>query len=389
MKSFIGIALIASATTVAAQNFSETTNAVRLNFNQEVEATSLPKIVWITPRIDRSNSVERRVTFEALVESDVELKSITLEVAMAGVQPVTRQITLDQNRFKKSISLPILLSDGENVVRLIAENAKGGVVVSARSVLTGKDAVEDAVDINRKDFALIFATDQYDHLDDLVNPIYDGKTIEDLLRNKYGFQTEFVENASNDVIMAKITEYNTKKFNPQDQLFVFFAGHGVYDETLKEGYVVASNSLLNDPGRTSYVSHVLIRNYLDNIKCEHIFLMMDVCFGGTLDPALEKVRADEADETIDKEYLVKKLTKRTRKFLTSGSKEYVPDGQPGKHSPFAEKFILALRQIGGGTGRILSLVELRPYFLRLSTETRFGPFGTGDDPASDFVFVAR
>ena len=94
------------------------------------------------------------------------------------------------------------------------------------------------------------------------------------------------------------------------------------------------------------------------------------------------------DEKADKQYLVKKLTKRTRKYLTSGSKEYVSDGVAGKHSPFAEKFILALKEIGGGTGRILSLIELRPYFLKLDSEPRFGSFGT-DDSASDFVFVAK
>ena len=36
----------------------------------------------------------------------------------------------------------------------------------------------------------------------------------------------------------------------------------------------------------------------------------------------------------------------------------------------------------------LSLLELQPYFLKLTSEPRFGSFGT-DDPASDFVFVAK
>ena len=53
-----------------------------------------------------------------------------------------------------------------------------------------------------------------------------------------------------------------------------------------------------------------------------------------------------------------------------------------------EKFILALKEIGGGSGRIVSLSELQTYFLKLTTERRFGGFGK-DDPASDFVFVAR
>ena len=109
----------------------------------------------------------------------------------------------------------------------------------------------------------------------------------------------------------------------------------------------------------------------------------------TIDPILAKARAaEDMDEAVDVKFLVTKLTRHTRKFLTSGSKEYVSDGVPGKHSPFAEKFILALKEIGGGTGRILSLLELRTYFLKLDSEPRFGSFGR-DDPASDFVFVAK
>ena len=269
------------------------------------------------------------------------------------------------------------------------ENTNGGMVSSSRSVLTGKDAVADAVDINRKDYALIIATDNYDNWSDLVNPINDARTIEGILKEKYGFQTEFVENPTLEEISNVIYEYNTKKFNPQDQLFVFVAGHGFFDETLGEGYLVASNSLLNDKGKSSYLPHVLLRERLNNIKCDHIFLAMDVCFGGTFDPVLARTRADDAmDESADRQYLVKKLTKRTRKYLTSGSKEYVSDGVRGKHSPFAEKFILCLKETGGGTGRILSLLELRTYFLKLPTEPRFGSFGD-DDPASDFVFVAK
>ena len=388
MKALFVVILSCIIFTGWSQNFSDKTNAVHLNFSEPSVATTLPSIVWTTPRIERSNSVEESITFDVAVQSNIPLKTIAFELTSGG-ETKTKALTVGQNEYFKQITQPIRLLEGENTIKLIVENAKGGKVSSARSVLMGRDAIADAVDINRKDYALIFAADNYDHFDDLVNPINDARTIEGILKEKYGFQTEIVENATNDEILARITEYNTKKFNPQDQLFVFFAGHGVFDETLGEGYVVASNSLPNDRGRSTYVSHILIRERLNNIKCEHIFLMMDVCFGGTIDPILAKARAlDDLEASADTQFLVKKLTRHTRKFLTSGSKEYVSDGIPGKHSPFAEKFILALREIGGGTGRILSLLELRTYFLKLASEPRFGSFGK-DDPASDFVFVAK
>jgi hypothetical protein len=360
-----------------------------MDYTKAVTPTTLPTIAWISPRLERTNSTVTIVTFEADIFSDVPLKAIRIEWTNGGI---TREKTIPvaENEYKKPVRQELNLFDGENIVNLVAENIKGGKVSSERSVLTGKDNLLDGIALNRKDRALLIAIDNYDNFDELTNPVNDAQTMASILGEKYGFEAEILENPTNDEILAKITDYNEKKFNPQDQLFVFFAGHGVFDETLDEGYVVARNSLKNDKGKSSYVSHILLRERINNIKCEHIFLVMDVCFGGILDPVLAKaVRSAEADDKMDQGYIVKKLTKRTRKFLTSGSKEYVPDGTPGKHSPFAEKFILALREIGGSNGRILSIVQLRPYFMRLPTEPRFGSFGTGDDPASDFVFVAR
>lgn len=388
MKAQLPFFLTCFAFSAIGQGFSEKTNAIRVNYKQPITATTMPNIVWVVPHAEVSNSIEQSITFEAEVHSDVPMKSISLEVTNGG-NTKRKEIAINENEVNKVIKQSITLLDGENIVRLVVENQKGGIVSSSRSILSGKDAVADAVDINRKDYALIFATDKYDQWDNLVNPVNDGQSIAGILKEKYGFQTEVIINSTSDEILAKIYDYNTKKFNPQDQLFVFFAGHGSFDETLGEGYIVATNSLKNDKGRSSYISHILMRERLNNIKCQHIFLMMDVCFGGTIDPILAKARAGEdLDEATDKQYLVKKLTKTTRKYLTSGSKEYVADGVPGKHSPFAEKFILALKEIGGGTGRILSLIELRTYFLKLASEPRFGSFGK-DDPASDFVFVAK
>ena len=256
--------------------------------------------------------------------------------------------------------------------------------------MVGKDAIANAVDAERSDVALIFATNSYDDLSDLVNPLDDAKEIERILKEKYGFKTELIQDPTHEEIYEKISEYNTKVFKPQDQLFVFFAGHGIFDETLSEGFVAARDSRLKDPGRSTYIPHSILRQRLDNIKCEHIFLTMDVCFGGTLDPTFDKVRAqDPYAEASESDILMRKLSQRTRKFLTSGSKEYVSDGIQGKHSPFAALFIQALKETGGKKGRIFSLYDLYPYFERLKTEARFGKFSDKDVATSDFVFVAK
>ena len=371
-----------------AQSFTNKTNAISLDYTLIVPATTLPEIVWTSPREESSVSGEETITLEASIKSDVSLRDVRLIISHGG-ESREKKIPVKVDALHITIKQPFKLLDGDNSIKLVAENTSGGKVSSTRNVLVGKDQLADAVDVNRKDYALIFATNNYENWDDLVNPVNDGQTIEGILKDKYGFQTEIVLNASLEEVTAKLYDYNTKKFNPQDQLFVFFAGHGYYDDVLGEGYVVASNSLMNDKGKNSYLAHSTLRQRLENIKCEHVFLTMDVCFGGTFDPVLAKARAGEAmDEATDTQYLVRKLTKRTRKYLTSGSKQYVPDGAPGRHSPFAAKFVQALREVGGGSGRILTLFELNTYFQKLPTEPRSGSFGT-DDSASDFVFVSK
>jgi hypothetical protein len=113
---------------------------------------------------------------------------------------------------------------------------------------------------------------------------------------------------------------------------------------------------------------------------------MDVCFGGTFDPVLASSRG-AYEVTDDQEYLVKKLSKKTRKYLTSGSKEYVSDGIRGQHSPFAKNMLEALKT-NGGEDRILILDEIKLFMERLQTTPRFGEFGE-DEQGSDFVFVAK
>ena len=113
---------------------------------------------------------------------------------------------------------------------------------------------------------------------------------------------------------------------------------------------------------------------------------MDVCYAGTFDPVLATPRGMPIDLN-DRDYLAKKLSLKTRKYLTSGGKTYVSDGIAGHHSPFAQKFIEALES-NGGTDGILILDEIKLVMDHMQITPRFGAFGD-DENGSDFVFVTR
>lgn len=370
------------------QIVSDKTNTVVLDFSGEAINTSLPSIEWVYPSLEYTNTQDKRVSLKADITSSVPLENVVLNIRQGkdGKTLGKRAADMD-DRFNVSIDLSLNLFDGENWIEIEARNQDGGTVKDHRSIRVGMDAISDAVMIDRKDYALLFATNRYDNWNDLYNPIFDAEAIAKELEERYGFVVEIVKDNNQDEVMTKLREYGQREYKPQDQLFIFFAGHGVYDEVFGEGFVVAKNSIKNDVSKNSYISHNRIRSNINNIPCEHIFLTMDVCFGGTFDAQLASARSAVYEAIDDREYLVKKLSKKTRKYLTSGGKEYVSDGIRGQHSPFARNFLEALKT-NGKEDRILILDEIKLYMERLQTTPRFGAFGA-DEKGSDFVFVAK
>ncbi|MEO9482538.1 MAG: caspase family protein [Ekhidna sp.] len=390
MKNILSSLLILLVTCSQAQLVSDKTNAIRIDASQSVEGeVILPFISWEFPTREYTNSQEKKTKFVASIESSTPIKEVKLGIGKKrGAKPLaTTTIEVPENTLKFQVEKDIYLRDGENVVSLIVTSEDGGTVVDYRNVLVGLDAISKAIDINRKDYALLIGTDKYDNWSDLVNPVYDVETISGLLSENYNFDTEVLTNPEQDDFLVKIKEYSQKKYKPQDQLLIFIAGHGQFDESFGEGYIVTKGSLQNDEAKTSYIPHSVLRNIIDNIPCEHILLVMDVCFSGTFDPVIARSRASVYEDLDDAELLVRKLSKKTRRYLTSGGKEYVSDGVAGSHSPFAQRFIEILKS-RGGDDRIITLHEIYPVMQRLKTLPRTGEFGQNEKD-SDFVFVAK
>jgi hypothetical protein len=389
------IVLLAVCTCSFAQSVATRTNEFEVDFTdpKKVVATTIPVINWITPVAETTYAQENKYKISFEIQSGTPLKTITISIkegvdaASRGVQTIQPDASQNLNpKFERNLTL----MDGENVLEIVAENMDGVKTVSHKVVHVGSVGLADASKLERTDYALIFATDNYDNWPDLVNPIFDSRTVAEELKKTYGFKVEMIENATQNDILKKLREYIEKKYKPLDQVFIFFAGHGNYDATFAEGYLVPREALANDEAKTSYLSYNRLRSVVNNIPSEHIFLVMDVCFGGTFDEKLASFRGDVEDPYKQKnpaEFITHKLTYKTRKFLTSGGKQYVSDGIPGKHSPFARAFIEALRSKGGNDG-ILTLNEITPYVEKLKITPRAGEFGD-NAPGSDFVFVMK
>jgi serine/threonine protein kinase len=246
-----------------------------------------------------------------------------------------------------------------------------------------------------KNYALLFATDNYQYWPHLNNPLNDANTIAGELRDNYSFSDtapEVVANPRTKDIIDTLHEYATKSYGPNDQLFIYFAGHGFFDEREKEGFLVGADSRLqkDDTDHSSYVDFSRLSTILDSIPVQHIFVVLDVCYGGAFDAKVTKWAGQRGDEYADvapEKFIQRKLAVKGRLYLTSGQITTVPDGKAGQHSPFARRFIESLRSYGGKK-QLVTATSLAVDVAKLEPEPRFGEFGDSA-PGADFLFIPK
>jgi hypothetical protein len=247
-------------------------------------------------------------------------------------------------------------------------------------------------------YALLFATENYDqhsggknwaHLD---NPHADIAAIGAVLQEEYGFKvTPYFDQSKHDIMKILRGLHDSKQYGRDSELLIFFAGHGYFDPGAKGGYVVARDSLYDasDPinRNESCVSLDALSEELNKIPCRHVFLVLDTCFGGTIDYGVamgNKRGDDEEDPGISTdEYVAEIMEKKSRLFLASAGKESALDGAPGEHSPFAKELLTFLRKTTNNGVVTAGLLKSQVMWLK-EERPKFGAL-PGDE-GGDFIF---
>ena len=183
-------------------------------------------------------------------------------------------------------------------------------------------------------YLLVIGIDTYQHFPRLNNAVRDAQTFVELLQERYQFKAEntevlFDENATERQLLFKLRDL-ARLITPDDNLVIYFSGHGEYDEILNEGYwipVDAEQGALED-----FIPNSKIHTVLNAIQSRHTFLIVDSCFSGSLFMQYRSGAGSDRLETLP-----------SRWGLTSGRNEVVPDGPTGHHSPFAESLLNQLR----------------------------------------------
>src|ERR1044071_815430 len=220
MKKATKLAVVAfcaiSSVTGFAQNVSTRTNEFEVDFSDPTKlvTSTIPVINWVYPAAETTYAQDNKYKIKFEVASGTPIKNITISIkegmnaASRGTQSFEPDPSMNMN---PSVERNITLLPGENVLEIVAENADGVKTVSYKTVHVGSTGIADAAKLDRTDYALVFATDQYDNWSDLVNPVFDSKTIAEELKKTYGYKVEVIENATQSEVLKKLREYAEKK----------------------------------------------------------------------------------------------------------------------------------------------------------------------------------
>lgn len=367
---------------IQAQTFSERTSSFSVDLTRPIETNTLPKIKWLVPALEKTGMQEQEASLEALIDSHHSISEIVVTVSN-GVQRNVQKLAIGENPYAKNVSLKVTLFPGTNSIQLSVLNSKGGKVSGYREIQMGEKALLTYIHANRKDYALIFATDKYDNWPDLQNPVAGGELLAKLLVSEYGFETEVIKNPSIRDIQRKLAEYEAKEYGIQDQLFVYFAGNCYFDQLMGLGYLVAANSQKDDKKIDTYFSQAALRNSLNNFKCPHILLAVDACCADLADP---KAIAITGNEISDQQGLIDKLNMTSRKFLVGANLEYQANNNvAGQFSDLTVALIESLKQRPAAR-KAKSSSSISMYFKKM--DAYLGGFGK-DGKESEFLFIPK
>jgi len=190
-------------------------------------------------------------------------------------------------------------------------------------------------------YAVVIGNDEYSNYPQLKTAVNDANKVAEVLRQNYGFETQLITNADRYTVLSALNEVRSK-LREQDNLLIYYAGHGEIDPTTKQGYWLPVDA---EKGNTAnWISNGAITDLLNTIKARHVLIVADSCYSGSMTrSSIPRLNTKMNDAKFQKWLKLMKKT-RTRTVLTSGGLQPVLDSVGGKHSVFAQAFLNKLKR---------------------------------------------
>ncbi len=360
------------------------------------------------PAIEAMSKLE--ATIATTTTTDKEPPSITitepsvkrgLQVTAAGIDVMVRGVAQDPSGLK-SVTINdqvayaqeggnfwgnVSLKEGVNKITVKATDGAGNsaeqtIEVSKTVTPAPETDVIPVVAKEGKNYCLLIAAQNYRDaaIPSLDNPIQDAIKLKLILKANYNFTDENIITLfnpdANDIKRQLLELTNTVQ--SEDNLLIFYAGHGIWVEKEKKGYWLMSDSKRNDPN--TWVSNKDVLNLIAKLPSRHTLLITDACFSG----GVFKTRSVGSDASASIKLMDEKIS---RVAITSGNDTEVPD-----ESVFMKYLVKALsnnkdKYMPAQKMFISHIMEA--VMAETKTEPRYGTLELAGHIGGDYIFIKK
>jgi cupin superfamily acireductone dioxygenase involved in methionine salvage len=241
---------------------------------------------------------------------------------------------------KGDFTTSVFLQVGDNPIIVKAVDNKFNSTVDT-FFITRK--LEEVISVG-KYIALVIGINSYGgYWRSLKNAMNDAEGVADILREQYQFDeviTLLDEEATRRNIIQKF-EWLSENTSRDDNVLIFYAGHGQFNKGLNKGYWVPVDAQTNSVA--DYISNNDVKTFIGGIPSKHTLLITDACFSGDIFRG-SKTESIKFDPNNMEKYYKEVYRKQSRLALTSGGVEEVSDAGKDDHSVFTYYFLKALEE---------------------------------------------
>ncbi|WP_300669627.1 caspase family protein [Desulfoluna sp.] len=228
--------------------------------------------------------------------------------------------------------------------------------------------------------ALVIGIDTYPGLSHLKTAVNDARAVSGILKEKYGFEVTLLANPGRAEIIASLSHLR-KTLSPQDNLLIYYAGHGWLDKQADEGYWLPADAKAGD--ESNWISNATITSAIRANEAKHVLIVSDSCYSGKLTRAIHLTRKTRG-------YIQRLSEKKARVVMASGGLEPVEDSGRQGHSVFAAAFIDMLEKNDAVMEGSEAFSQIRHSVMLNADQTpEYGDVRKAGHEGGDFLFVSQ
>jgi len=357
-----------------------------------------PRVAFVTPTAATPlpRPADGRVVVEAEAGPATVIARVLAPAGLASVKVNGQVQTPDEQGF---LSIPVTVGEGQTEVLVQAQD-RDGVVAQAQLALVQRSAqpaakasetpTPVAALLKGRRLALVVANQAYQHWPRLDTPVADAQSVSEALRKRFGFDVTVLQNATRQQLLASLNRLRMQA-GPEDQVVVYYAGHGQMDQVTARGYWIPVDG--DDKDIAQWVSVIDVTDQLAAMQARHVMVIADSCYSGTLTRSLIP-QVDQALSAAQRQGPLSHLARqRVRVAMTSGGLEPVVDGGSVDHSLFARSLLDMLDQVNAPVSAQELFQGVQARFahlarrLSIAQQPQYAPIGFAGHEAGDFVLA--